>query len=167
MIFPHIVLVRVVCVWGEWWTSTGGSSLEWLFFLKCPRCLLDSLPPQPSCENVTTAEWLALCLCWMCFPNISRLVSSTQKCGDHHTRSRATSHRLVQMISSKGKALNISLRPMSCVRACDITYSRIRRWSFAWCPLKLYRQSVDKRAARQRIDVFGPSLLCGAKTLLF
>lgn len=46
-----------------------------------------------------------------------------QRCGDHHIERRATSHRLIQMISSEGKALNISLRP---VYVCVCVTSLIR-----------------------------------------
>lgn len=102
--------------------------------------MLLSLQTSLKCHNSWVARYVSVL---DAFPDISRFVSASQRRGGHQEQPATT---FIQMISS----LNISLRATSvCVSlslcVCHISYLRIMRWSPAWCPLKLYNQSIGKR----------------------
>lgn len=99
-------------------------------------------PPPPDCRfdfsncyaTVTTVGQLTLCLCWMCFLTSHGSSQQPEKWKMPHQQEKGQPlPRSDDFI--RGKAFNISLRPMLGVRGGFISYSRFRRW-------RLYQVSI-------------------------
>lgn len=108
---------------------------------------------SPTVTALSQQSGGSLCVCAGCvsWHLTAHLIS--QRSGDRRANRRKASHRLVQMISSEGKAFNISLRPMLSVRGRVIAYSRFRRWRLHQVSIKTARWGGGSHASGRMCPV--------------